>query len=265
MKFVPSYVKARVLTHDPAQRIRHEQDTLISHAHLHQSPARSARHRHAADPGRRGDTRSHALMLVAGSDWVVEPAAQMQFFERLGSPVKHLEMLHGYYHDVYHEQDAERPLQLTRAFIEGAFVQPGGRHAAARCPREGLHLRGVPRAVAAADARSRPSGSSTRSFGLFLRTLGRWSDGIRLGWESGFNSGRTLDYVYRNRAGGFTPLGPDHRSRTTSTAPAGAAFGFAAGCSSGSCSRPSRRCTRGSDPCISWTSPRARAATCWRP
>jgi hypothetical protein len=32
MRIVPSYVKARVLTHDPAQRIRHERDDLISHA-----------------------------------------------------------------------------------------------------------------------------------------------------------------------------------------------------------------------------------------
>jgi hypothetical protein len=35
---------------------------------------------------------------------------------------------------------------------------------------------------------------------------GRWSAGVRLGWESGFNSGRTPDYV-RNRPDGFTPLG----------------------------------------------------------
>ncbi len=51
-------------------------------------------------------------------------AAQMKFFERLGSPVKHLEMLPGYYHDVYHEADAARPLQVTRAFIEGEFARP---------------------------------------------------------------------------------------------------------------------------------------------
>ena len=42
---------------------------------------------------------------------------------------------------------------------------------------------------------------------LGMRTLGRLSDGIRLGWETGFDSGRTLDYVYRNKASGITPLG----------------------------------------------------------
>jgi hypothetical protein len=40
-----------------------------------------------------------------------------------------------------------------------------------------------------------------------MRTMGGLSDGIRLGIETGFDSGSTLDYVYRNRAAGVTPLG----------------------------------------------------------
>jgi hypothetical protein len=42
---------------------------------------------------------------------------------------------------------------------------------------------------------------------LSMRTLGRLSDGIRLGLATGFDSGATLDYVYRNEARGLTPLG----------------------------------------------------------
>ena len=205
MKFVPSYVKAHVLTHDPAQRIRHEQDSLISHAistrvllDLHDTATRLIRDAAAI--------RVPTLVLVAGSDWVVERAAQMKFFQRLGSPVKHLELLPGYYHDVYHEQHAERPLQATRAFIEGAFAQT-----ADVTPLVDAHERGYTfeeyRALARPLTPLSPKWIFYRLFELFLRTLGRWSDGIRLGWESGFNSGRTLDYVYRNRAGGFTALG----------------------------------------------------------
>jgi SAM-dependent methyltransferase len=40
-----------------------------------------------------------------------------------------------------------------------------------------------------------------------LKTIGRLSNGIRVGWQSGFDSGATLDYVYRNSARGFSPLG----------------------------------------------------------
>jgi len=35
-----------------------------------------------------------------------------------------------------------------------------------------------------------------------MKTTGRLSDGIRLGWRSGFDSGSMLDYVYENRARG---------------------------------------------------------------
>ncbi len=40
-----------------------------------------------------------------------------------------------------------------------------------------------------------------------LRFGGLLAEGIRLGHETGFDSGSTLDYVYRNQANGRTPLG----------------------------------------------------------
>jgi SAM-dependent methyltransferase len=42
---------------------------------------------------------------------------------------------------------------------------------------------------------------------LVIRTGGRLSDGIRLGFREGFNSGTMVDYVYRNEAHGITPIG----------------------------------------------------------
>ncbi len=52
-----------------------------------------------------------------------------------------------------------------------------------------------------------PSGLSFSGQKLFLRTLGRWAGGIQLGLETGFDSGASLDYVYRNQPSGITPLG----------------------------------------------------------
>src|SRR5205814_7923397 len=40
-----------------------------------------------------------------------------------------------------------------------------------------------------------------------MKTVGRLSKGIQLGWDAGFDSGLTLDYVYANKAQGITPLG----------------------------------------------------------
>jgi alpha-beta hydrolase superfamily lysophospholipase/SAM-dependent methyltransferase len=205
MKFVPSYVKARVLTHDPAQRIKHEQDALITHAistqillDLYDTATRVTED--AAAIG------VPVLVLVAGTDWVVEKAAEQRFFDRLGSPVKKIELLPGYYHDIYHEQDAARPLRVTREFIEAAFARPPE-----AVPQLDGHNSGYTfeeyQALLRPLTPMSPKWVFYKVFSLFMRTLGRWSAGIRLGWESGFNSGRTLDYVYRNRPDGFTPLG----------------------------------------------------------
>lgn len=40
-----------------------------------------------------------------------------------------------------------------------------------------------------------------------LNTVGRLSEGIRLGWRTGFDSGVMLEYVYENRPRGITVLG----------------------------------------------------------
>jgi len=205
MASVPSYVKARVLTHDRAQQIRHERDELITHAistrvliDLHDTATRLIQDAAAI--------RVSTLVLVAGSDWVVKLSAQKRFFDRLGSPVKHLEKLTGSYHDVYHELNAGRALRVTRDFIEAAFDAPG-----AQAPLLDAHERGYTfeeyRALSRPLRVLSPKWIGYRLFGVFLRTLGRLSAGIRLGWETGFNSGRTLDYVYRNQPVGITPLG----------------------------------------------------------
>jgi alpha-beta hydrolase superfamily lysophospholipase len=205
MRSVPSYVKARVLTHDPAERLRHERDDLITHSistrvliDLHDTSTRLIEDAAAI--------RVPTLVLLAGSDWVVKQSVQTRFFDRLGSPVKHLESLPGFFHDIYHEANASRPLQVTRDFIEAAFAPPAIPQSlldADRCGYTFDEYRSL----------CRPARPLSRKwivykiFGLFLRTLGQLSQGIRLGWQSGFNSGRTLDYVYRNEPRGTTVLG----------------------------------------------------------
>ena len=61
------------------------------------------------------------------------------------------------------------------------------------------------------EALNRPPSLLTRIwFGiqwLFLNTVARLSRGVQIGWKSGFDSGQSLDHVYRNRAEGVTPLG----------------------------------------------------------
>jgi hypothetical protein len=42
---------------------------------------------------------------------------------------------------------------------------------------------------------------------LMLATVGRLSEGIRLGWRTGFDSGLMLEYIYENQPRGTTRLG----------------------------------------------------------
>ena len=52
-----------------------------------------------------------------------------------------------------------------------------------------------------------PRGLYWRGVRSGLKLAGRFSDGIRLGHEVGFDSGAMLDYVYRNEAKGMGPIG----------------------------------------------------------
>lgn len=42
---------------------------------------------------------------------------------------------------------------------------------------------------------------------FLLKTVGKLSKGIRLGWRTGFDSGVMLEYVYENKPQGITPIG----------------------------------------------------------
>lgn len=42
---------------------------------------------------------------------------------------------------------------------------------------------------------------------ILLKTVGKLSKGISLGWRTGFDSGVMLEYVYENKPQGITPLG----------------------------------------------------------
>src|SRR5687767_9205082 len=52
-----------------------------------------------------------------------------------------------------------------------------------------------------------PAALKWRALSLLMRTAGRASEGIRLGYRHGFDSGPMLDYVYENRARGSFVFG----------------------------------------------------------
>jgi alpha-beta hydrolase superfamily lysophospholipase len=197
--FVQSYVKARLLTHDPAEAERYENDALIFRQiainmllDLHDTSRRLV-----ADAGA---IQTPTLLLAAGQDWVVRLDAQRQFFDGLSSPVKEMHVLPGFFHAIFHERDRRVPIARIRAFIEARFADEPAPPSLLGADSHGY-------TKAEHDRLSAPGGRAYVPVRWAMSTVGRLSDGMRLGWQTGFDSGLTLDYVYEDRARGKTPLG----------------------------------------------------------
>jgi alpha-beta hydrolase superfamily lysophospholipase/SAM-dependent methyltransferase len=196
--YVKSYVKSAMLTHDREQAYKYTTDPMIFPQisvnlllDLYDTSTRLI-----ADAGA---ITVPTLLLVAGSDWVVKTSAQDKFFDRLSSPIKQLEMLPGFHHAVFHEKDRRLVVDLIREFVDERFAEPPER------PPLNADKRGYTRLEYV--RLSRPGNLAYGAIRLGMKTFCRLSEGISLGWRTGFDSGVTLDYVYENRPRGFSPLG----------------------------------------------------------
>lgn len=203
--FVTSYIKAKFLTND-IERIRsYDSDPLITR-HI---SVRILLGLYDAAERVVHDAQAITLptqVLMSGDDWVVHQGPQRAFYNNLGSRSKELVELPGFLHDTLGEKDRHIAFERIRSFVQKQYAVP-------------------PEAVSLLDADQRGythdeylrhahplPGLAPKQLGfaftrLSMRTLGKLSDGIRLGLRSGFDSGATLDYVYRNQARGVTPLG----------------------------------------------------------
>ena len=197
--YVKSYVKANLLTHDREQAQKYTADTMIFPQisidlllDLYDTSQRLI-----ADAGA---ITVPTLLLVAGSDWVVKTSAQDRFFDRLSSPIKQLEMLPGFHHAVFHEKERRLAVAKVREFVEERFAAPPEKPALLNADKRGYTRLEYVRLA-------RPGKYRYALVRAAMKTVGRLSEGVALGWRSGFDSGVTLDYIYENQPQGKTPLG----------------------------------------------------------
>jgi alpha-beta hydrolase superfamily lysophospholipase len=200
MKYVKSYVKSRVLTHDREEQQRFNDDPLITNSistrillGVHDTATRVVEDA--------GAIRVPTLLLMAGSDWVVKTAPQKEFFDGLSSPKKEIEYYPDFYHAIYHETERSRPLTRTREFLLERFAD-------STTPEPLLHADIEGYTKEEYDRLQQPSLNPIFPLARFgMKTLGRLSAGIRLGLRDGFDSGVTLDCVYRNQPEGTLLIG----------------------------------------------------------
>ncbi|MDH1071667.1 bifunctional alpha/beta hydrolase/class I SAM-dependent methyltransferase [Pseudomonas nitroreducens] len=203
--FVNSYVKAKFLTHDPERIASYDSDPLIAKAisvnvllGLYEAADRVVADAQAI--------QVPTQLLISGSDFVVHRKPQQRFFDNLGTARKELHILPGFFHDTLGELNREQAVTRARRFILECFARAPERPDLRDADRFGYTC-----AEAEALATPLPSWSIRDLYWRATRAnmrLGRLlSDGINLGFQTGFDSGSTLDYVYRNQPAGAGPVG----------------------------------------------------------
>jgi alpha-beta hydrolase superfamily lysophospholipase len=203
--FVNSYVKARFLTHDAERIASYESDPLIARA----ISARVLLGLYEAADRVVADAAAITVptqVLVSGADWVVHQGPQKAFFERLSSTRKELVDLPGFFHDTLGEKDRHLAVSKVRAFADAVFVTARQEVDVRQADRRG-HTFEEAQALSQALPWWTPRGLYWAMTRLGLKLGGKLSKGIALGHATGFDSGSTLDYVYRHKPHGAGPLG----------------------------------------------------------
>jgi alpha-beta hydrolase superfamily lysophospholipase/SAM-dependent methyltransferase len=200
---VTSYVRSCCLTHDRDEQRAHDADGAIFRQisvdlllDLHDTAERLV-----ADAGA---VTTPTLVCAAGRDWVVRRGAQQRFYERLSSRVKQFEVFDGMFHDLLHEHDRGVVIDRVRSFVDECFARGP---ATAELDELVFADRGGHTRTEYDRLRVPAACAKWRTVRLGMRTLGRLSDGVRLGYAGGFDSGLSLDYVYANQPRGITPVG----------------------------------------------------------
>jgi len=196
---VKSYVKAKLLTHDAERIGAYEKDPMVFRQiavnmllDLHDTSARLVKDA--------GAITTPTLIIAAGKDWIVELPVQRDFYARLSSAVKQFEVIPGAYHSIFQETNRREVVERVKGFVLDCFRRTP-------CDNGQLNADQGGYTRTEYDLLRSPGEAHWSLIRLFLQTFGRLSDGVSLGWNAGFDSGLSLDYVYNNRPAGRALLG----------------------------------------------------------
>lgn len=203
--FVNSYVKAKYLSHDPARIASFNNDPLIAR------PISVNMLLGLYDAAERVVADAQAIqiptqLLISGADFVVQRKPQQQFFERLGSLRKEMHILPGFFHDTLGERDRSHALKRAQRFLLRCFEEPSARPCLLDADRLGVTC-AESESLAAPLPRNSLGDLYWRATRAGLRLGSSLADGVKLGFDTGFDSGSTLDYVYRNQPSGTSAIG----------------------------------------------------------
>jgi SAM-dependent methyltransferase len=117
-----------------------------------------------------------------------------------------MEVYPSFYHSTFWEKDRDLPISRTREFLVRQFEDPAPAVSLLDADESG-YSKSICNDLAQPLSPLSPKrwAYALQKFGM--NTSGRLSRGVRIGWRTGFDSGESLDHVYRNRAEGTAFVG----------------------------------------------------------
>ena len=198
---VMSYVKAKVLTHDVAEQNKYNSDKLIN------KEINAKLLIDLADMGKKLVEDSMAIELPtiifsAEKDYVVKNSAQKKFFLNLSSKKREFIELENFYHGIIFEKERQKVYKMLDDFIQDVFKNQNT--SLDTSPRE-FSRKEYERIALKEYPLNEKIFYSIQKFSM--RTFGFLSKGMSLGLKYGFDSGISLDYIYKDQADGKLLLG----------------------------------------------------------
>ena len=198
---VMSYVKAKVLTHDVEEQNKYNSDKLIN------KEINARLLIDLADMGKRLVEDSMAIELPtiifsAEKDYVVKNSAQKKFFLNLSSKKREFIELENFYHGIIFEKERQKVYKMLDDFIQDVFKNQNTELDIS--PRE-FSRKEYERIALEEYPLNEKIFYSIQKFSM--KTFGFLSKGMSLGLKYGFDSGISLDYIYKNQANGKLLIG----------------------------------------------------------
>lgn len=195
--FVKSYVKGKQLTQDKERAKSYHNDPLVT------LPIASNVLIELYDVSDRivkdaGAIVTPTQVLISGDDAVVRYQPQMDFYNNLSASFKEVHIMQGFHHDTLGEKDRSQAFNLIKNFISKIESQD------TKVNLLEAHQRGytyteyqellLPKS---------PNFWNEMNFAMTrnsMKYIGKHaSKGLKIGVETGFDSGSSLDYVYKNK------------------------------------------------------------------
>ncbi len=202
-QFVTSYVKSKLLTRDRQQAEDYDNDSLITKkigvnilVSLFETSTNCFK--------RLKDFETPVLIITAEKDVIVHNHFHKTFYDGISSSVKrHLE-LKDFKHAIFHEIDQQKLLEPCQKFIRQLFADET-LNLPATIPTTRKHT--VEEYQDLLQKGSVFKQLYYTSYRWLLTHIGKYSKGVATGLKYGFDSGTSLDYVYKNKAEGENVFG----------------------------------------------------------